>query len=127
MSLSLELSALQANVAALLDPSPAGFEDFRCGLAVFSPNLPDLKVVLIVYFSGLGVLIVFPGAGDRPGECDLMCDMSGVPGSRPEVWPLTTAPSDENRLPADGRGGRAGRDNSEYVTAGIVPCPSPSL
>jgi hypothetical protein len=52
---SRELKALQAKVAALLGPSPAGLEDFRKPFGSLSLDLPDRKVVLMVYLSGLGL------------------------------------------------------------------------
>lgn len=52
-ALSREPKALQARVAALLGPSPAG-RVLRLGLGGLSADFPSLKVVLIVCFSGLG-------------------------------------------------------------------------
>lgn len=128
-NLSLELSALHAKVAALLDPSASGFAGFR-GLVDFSPSLPERKVVLMVCFSGLGVRKVLFGLGGRagpPGDADRESDGNAMFGSRCVLGPSTIASSDDVRRGCDGRCGRVGRDSSEYCMAVIVPCPREPL
>lgn len=117
---SRELIALQAKVAALLAPGPSGFDNFRLDLGVFSPDFPDLKVVRMVYFSGLGDRIAcsfvetVPGGNTGPINGDVL----------EGLWPRPTAAwSDDVFVAMEGRLGSAGRESSGYLIAGTVPWP----
>lgn len=75
----------------------------------------------MVCFSGLGDRKVLPGLGGNLGDTVLGTELVDGTGSRYELLPLTRAFSEDRRMEREGRCGSAGRDNSEYVTAGIVP------
>jgi hypothetical protein len=109
---SLEPKAVQARVAALLGPSPAG-RDLRAGLEGLSLDLPNLRVVLIVCFSGLGedrrVLSSLAGAS---GDTGLATEGVLARDSPLANVPLTTAASEDVRSGSGGRGNRLGRESS---------------
>lgn len=127
---SRDVSADQASVAALLGPSEAGFGDFRELLVDLSLGFPDRRVVLIVYLSGLGDRIVAELSDVFPFDETFCTGAKRLVLESPFLLLMlpTTATSEDGRggiggLRFTGFWGTVGRDSSEYVTAGIVPCP----
>jgi hypothetical protein len=113
----------------LLGPSAAGFEDFRELLGGLSLGFPDRRVVLMVYLSGLGDRAAEELSGFFPFDETFCTGGRRLVLESPFLLVLPATEASE-----DGRGGigglrfagfwgTAGRDSSEYVTAGIVPCP----
>lgn len=107
-ALSREVSVLHARVAALLGPSPAGREDLRLLLDGFSPDLPDLSVVLIVYLSGLCERAELLDSVGLAGERDFGLAAKGIVCLALEYWLIllllpATAASAGVRLGREGR------------------------
>lgn len=123
-ALSLEPMAAHARVAALLGPSLAGCDDLRdLGL---SADFPDRRVVLIVRLSGLEERPCSSCGGNISGVSLSAMGVEGILVVRLEPALGDPAP-EELRFVRPGRLGRVGRESSEYVTAGMVPCPMAPL
>ena len=93
-----------------------------------SLDLPERKVVLKVCLSGLGERSVLTDSVDTLGDCDVGFLSGATPALEFLAQPLgldgSACPGEEGER-AGGAGllGSVGRDSSEYVTAGMVPCP----